>query len=134
MPDRLVYLDSSALVKLVLPEAQTEALRAFLTAWPRKATSKISAVEVRRVARRGSAAPEVMRRAGELVASLHLIEVSDGVLETAARLDPLTLRSLDAIHLASALSLGEDLGAMAVYDLALADAARTAGLTVLAPA
>lgn len=68
------------------------------------------------------------------MAGLHLLKVSRHLLDQAAELSPANLRSLDAIHLASALSLGEDLGAMAVYDLALADAARTAGLTVLAPA
>ncbi len=63
-----------------------------------------------------------------------LIEMDSPILEAAALVDPAGLRSLDAIHLATALSLGEELGALVTYDARLADAARTHGLTVFAPA
>lgn len=63
-----------------------------------------------------------------------LVPLDDKVLLAAAALEPATLRSLDAIHLATALSLGGDLGAMYVYDARLAAAARAAGIRVEAPA
>jgi predicted nucleic acid-binding protein len=129
----LLYLDSSALVKLVLPEAETGALVATVAAWT-CVTSELAGVEVVRAARRASGDPEVERRAEEVMAGLSLLKIDADVLARAARLEPRILRSLDAIHLASALFLGGDLGAMATYDIALATAARRCGIEVLAPA
>jgi uncharacterized protein len=130
----LLYLDSSALVKLVLPEAETPALLASLVDWPNRVSSEIALVEVRRAARRASAAEAVRRRAEEVLAGLHLLRLDLAILDQAARLEPESLRSLDAIHLASALALGADLGGFVAYDRPLAAAAKGAGLTVLAPA
>jgi predicted nucleic acid-binding protein len=130
----LLYLDSSALVKLVLPEAETAALLAALVDWPNRVSSEIATVEVRRAARRASTEEAVRRRADEVLAGLHLLRLDAAILDQAARLEPETLRSLDAIHLASAQTLGADLGGFVVYDRNLAGAARGAGLTVLAPA
>ena len=62
-----------------------------------------------------------------------LVPVDDAILDAAASLEPRELRTLDALHLATALSLGDDLGAMLVYDVRLASAAQHAGLTVVAP-
>lgn len=129
----LLYLDSSALVKLVLPEAETGALLAALGDWPQRLSSEIATVEVRRAARRASAEESVRRRAEQVLAGLHLLRLDAAIFDRAAGLDPETLRSLDALHLASALSIGHDLGAFVAYDRALATAARGAGLTVLAP-
>lgn len=129
----LLYLDSSALVKLILPEAETGALLTALGDWPQRITSEIAAVEIRRAARRASGDEAVRRRADEVLAGLHLLRLDAAILDRAARLEPETLRSLDAIHLASALSIGDDLGAFVAYDRGLAAAARQAGLTVLAP-
>lgn len=129
----LLYLDSSALVKLILPEAETGALLTALGDWPQRITSEIAAVEIRRAARRASGDEAVRRRADEVLAGLHLLRLDAAILDRAARLEPETLRSLDAIHLASALSIGDDLGAFVAYDRALAAATRQAGLTVLAP-
>lgn len=61
------------------------------------------------------------------------LKIDSEILGRASRLDPPALRSLDAIHLASALSLGDDLGAIAVYDTGLATAAATIGFQILAP-
>lgn len=129
----LLYLDSSALVKLVLPEAESGALLESLAAWPACVTSELARVEVIRAARRAAADPEVEQRAENVMASLHLLKLDGDILDLAARLEPRTLRSLDAIHLASALSLGEDLGAMVIYDGPLAAAATASGLKVVAP-
>lgn len=131
-PQRL-YLDSSALVKLVVPEAETSALRTFLRNWPRRVTSAIAAAEVIRAARRHSDEPAISRRAEQVLAQVGQIAVSDEVLLAASRCEPAALRTLDAIHLASALALGRDLGAFVTYDDALAEAARSARLDVLAP-
>jgi uncharacterized protein len=128
-----LYLDSSALVKLVLPEAESAALLESLAAWPVHVTSELASVEVVRAARRATAEPAVEQRAMEVMAGLHLLKMDADLLAQAARLEPRTLRSLDAIHLASALSLGEDLGAMVIYDGPLAAAAVESGLRVLAP-
>lgn len=129
----LLYLDSSALVKLVLPEAESGALLESLKAWPTRVSSELARVEVMRAARRASAGPVAERRAEEILAGLHLLKIDLDILGRASRLGPPTLRSLDAIHLASALSLGNDLGAIAVYDTGLATAAAASGLEVLAP-
>jgi predicted nucleic acid-binding protein len=130
----LLYLDSSALVKLVLPEAESGALIASLAAWPVRVTSELATVEVLRAARRASAEPALTQRAKEVLAGVHLLKIDTDLLDRAARLEPRSLRSLDALHLASALSLGDDLGAIAVYDGALAAAAAACSLRVLTPA
>lgn len=133
MSGELLYLDSSALVKLVLPEAESAALLESLAAWPARVTSELARVEVMRAALRACAEAEVEQRAEEVMAGIHLLRLDGEILDRAARLEPRTLRSLDAIHLASALSLGEDLGAIAIYDNGFATAAAAIGLTVLAP-
>ena len=69
-----------------------------------------------------------------MLAAMNLVAVYDDLLDEAARLGPETLRSLDAIHLASALSICSCLGAVVTYDTRLAEAARAADLTVLSPA
>lgn len=133
MSGTLLYLDSSALVKLVLPEAESASLLESLAEWPVCVTSELASVEVIRATRRATADPVVEQRALAVMAGLHLLKIEDDILRQAARLEPRTLRSIDAIHLASALSLGEDLGAMVVYDSALAAAAIKSGLRVMAP-
>ncbi len=127
-----VYLDASALVKLVLPEDETAALLAALREWPDRVTSEIAQVEVVRAARRSSARAEVWRRAQSVMVAVHLLRMEDSILEAASTLAPARLGTLDAIHLASALSL-EPLAGIIVYDSRLAQAARDSGLKVLAP-
>ena len=68
-----------------------------------------------------------------MIAATNLLEIDEQVLKLAATVEPNGLRSLDAIHLASALTLGSDLGAMVTYDSALAAAARAVGIEVLSP-
>lgn len=133
MSGELLYLDSSALVKLILSEAESAALLESLAAWPACVTSELARVEVMRAARRTSMEPAVEQRAEEVISGVHLLKIDSDILERAARLEPRGLRSLDAIHLASALSLGDDLGAIVIYDGGLAGAATALGLKVLAP-
>jgi predicted nucleic acid-binding protein len=134
VPDALLYLDASALVKLVVREAESAALSSELVDWPAQVSSIVSEVEVPRVARRASLAAEVIARADRVVRQLGTVLLTEEVAREAARIAPLGLRSLGAIHLASALSLGADLGAFVSYDRRLAEAAESAGLKTLAPA
>jgi uncharacterized protein len=127
------YLDTSALVKLVVAEAETPALRSWLKASERDAvTSDLTRTELIRAVRRG--APDRATRAREVLDAVTLLQVTPAVFEAAARLDPLTLRSLDAVHLASALDLGDDLDGLVTYDERLAEAAESYGVPVIAPA
>ena len=130
----VVYIESSALVKLIVPEPESGAIEEALAEWPHVVSSVLTAVEIPRVARRGSDSAAVAERADALVDRLDLIALDSDIARTAAMLPPPALRSLDAIHVASALSLGENLGALATYDERLRDAAERAGVTVLAPA
>lgn len=127
----LAYLDASALVKLVLDEPQSEALRQALRAWPRRATSRLAVVEVIRAVRRADARLEP--RAARALSGVSLVVPSDHVLRVAARLDPPGVRTLDSIHVASALRLRRALVAFVSYDGRLAAAAATVGLPVVSP-
>lgn len=126
-----VYLDSSAIVKLVVREKESLALRRFLRNHPLRVASALARVEVVRAVR--SLGPDFNATAHAVLARLQLLRVDDEVLMAAALLDPRVLRSLDAIHLASAQALGSELEAIVTYDFRMADAARVLGLTVLAP-
>ena len=132
MKPRPVYLDSSALIKLVFQEQETDALEAFLRDRPVRVSSALARVEVMRAARTVND-NLVTRHAAALLGAVELIAPHTGLLADAVRLEPLTLRSLDAVHLATAVALLPDIDGMVVYDRRLADAARHAGLTVWAP-
>jgi len=92
----------------------------------------VARIEVERVARRlGGGA---VRRARSVLSRLALVDLDDDVVQTAAALEPSELRTLDAIHLATALSLGRDLKAVCAYDVRLSSAATAKAIEVLAPA
>ena len=129
---QLAYLDSSALVKLVLEETETIALTSFLQGWPARVSSIIAYVEVHRAARRE--AERASARADEVLELVDLIELDRAVVDLARALEPAELRSLDAIHLASALSVGAGLGAFVTYDRRLYEVAGRVGLEAVAPA
>ena len=133
MPATLVYLDSSALVKLVVHEEETDALRAWLSSHPGTVSSALAVAEVRRAIGRVSARRSLADRARLVLDGVALLAVDIAVLESAAGLKPPELRTLDAIHVASALSLGADLLAFVTYDERQASAARKAGLPVQSP-
>ena len=128
-----LYLDASALVKLVITERESAALRIFLAGDPVLISSRIGAVELRRVAAKQDEQP-AESQVDAILANTLIVEVDELVAESAGELQPTTLRTLDAIHLASALSLAPELDALVTYDNRLADAARAAGLNVVAPA
>lgn len=132
----LAYLDASAIVKLIVPEEESPALLALLGEFDGLVSSALAAVEVHRVVLRGlRATPDaaILQRARQVLAGIHLLRLDQEVLNAAAELRPETLRTLDALHLASAMTLEGDLTAFIVYDDRLAAAARQAGLQVLAP-
>jgi hypothetical protein len=130
----LIYLDSSALVKLVVIAPESEALLALLGAWPERVSSALALSELPRAIRRAGLGAAARRRAHQVLARIALVDMDRRILTTAASLDPATLRTLDAIHLATAIALGEDLGGLITYDARLSAAARGADLEVLAPA
>lgn len=131
---KLLYLDSSAIVKLVIREPESEALVALLADWPERVSSELARVEVMRAAWRAEAGEGVLARAEEVLGRIGLIHVDSGVLESSAGFDHSRLRTLGAIHVATALSVGGDLGAMVAYDERVASASKAAGIKVLAPA
>jgi predicted nucleic acid-binding protein len=126
------YLDTSALVKLVVREAETVALRAWLGKMDRDpASCDLARTELLRTVRR--AAPDRVTQARAVLDSVTLIGVTTQTFEDAGRLDPSILHTLDAVHLAAALDLGDDLDGIVTYDDRLAEAARFNGIPVLAP-
>jgi len=128
---KLVYLDSSALVKLVLEEAESSHLGHYLTRDRLWVSCALARVEVVRAVRPSGLA--AVTRAQAMLLNVHLVRIDDELLDEAAGLDPFVLRSLDAIHLAAARSLDGDLDRLVTYDLRMAEAARRMGIAVDSP-
>ena len=130
------YLDASAIVKLATEEPESEALRAWLRERSSTITSRISIVEVARaIARKTESGAERGRGAlREAFTSVSILELDADIANRAADVGPRTVRALDAIHLATALAIGSELAEFVTYDQRLAEAARAAGLEVVAPA
>jgi predicted nucleic acid-binding protein len=129
-----LYLDSSAIVKLVLREAGSDALRSMLdeTDDAMTATSSLSRVETARAVQR--LGEDAVSMALTVLRSFRLLEIDDEILDRAATLLPGTaLRSLDAIHVASAESLGARLAGVVTYDRRMIAAAEQIGLPVVSP-
>jgi predicted nucleic acid-binding protein len=120
-------------VKLVVLEPESPALREFLKGHTVRVSSGLAEVEVPRALRRAGYGPTEQRRAVELLARMALVDVDRAILRVAAALGPTSLRSLDAIHLATAMSLGQDLAGIITYDQRLGEAALSADLAVWAP-
>ncbi|MGH2660697.1 MAG: type II toxin-antitoxin system VapC family toxin [Actinomycetota bacterium] len=129
----MLYLDSSAIVKLVVPEPETSALVETLRSDPEMVSSVVARVEVLRAVRRAGARRAVADRAESILRRMALVRLEEGIVATASKLRPLELRTLDAIHLATALFLVPQLSGLITYDARLASAARAAGLTVQVP-
>jgi predicted nucleic acid-binding protein len=126
----LIYLDASACVKLVLAEPESRAIDEALEDVERLVASEILEVEVMRATQRGGGDVAVARARLE---GVRLLPLSDGVRRRASELTPLSVSSVDAIHIATALELGERLDGIYTYDERMAAAAREAGLEVRAP-
>jgi len=129
----VIYLDSSALLKLLFEESESAALALWIS--ERAATpmvsSELAKVEVVRAARRLDA--DVVPAARTLVSQLDLVQLSGGLIDEAADTGEPSLRTLDAIHLASAFSIRGDLTAFVAYDNRLIAAAEAAGIEPIRP-
>lgn len=124
------YLDSSAFLKLLVREPETTAMRSWFTdrvCW----SSQLLVTEATRAAAR----LDLSQRAVEVALErISLVLPAATTFHLAGGVDPPTLRSLDALHLATALELGDDLEAVVTYDRRLLEGAQAAGLAVLSPA
>jgi uncharacterized protein len=125
------YAESSALVKLALPEPESSDLRRSFAELDRLVTSELVVTEVTRAALRDSEAAGARARAALL--NLEMIPVDRPVLERAAMLEPRSLRSLDAIHVATALALESADVVFYSYDHRTIEGAQANGLTVTSP-
>jgi hypothetical protein len=130
--EEIAYLDSSAIVKTIIKEPESVALARFLRAYPVHAASGLARAEVLRAVRRAN--ERAVARVHDAMGRLVLLEVTDELLTAAGLLEPPTLRTLDAIHLASARMLSAQLGALVTYDQRMAASAAALGLPVVTPA
>ena len=126
------YVDTSALVKLFKAERETGAFRAALRDWPVQVASELIRVEAVCTARRLGGA-EVLQRAHAALERINLVPLTPEIIELSTDAHTPPLRAMDAIHLATALTLREDLGAVFVYDSDLHAAALAHQLNPLAP-
>jgi predicted nucleic acid-binding protein len=125
------YMDSSAIVKLVVREAESAALRRHLRQRRSLVSSALARTEVLRALLPGGEAALVRGR--QVLATIGLVRINERILNVAGALLPAELRSLDAIHLATATQLGGDVSQVVTYDERLANAAKGLGFKVASP-
>jgi predicted nucleic acid-binding protein len=128
---RLTYVDSSAIVKLAVAEPESKALRRYLSRRQPLVSSALARTEVTRALT--PSGPEAVARGEQALRRVQLLRVNDRVLAEAGRMEPVELRSLDAIHLASAHQLGSSVKQIVTYDERMTGAARANGWSVAAP-
>jgi predicted nucleic acid-binding protein len=126
-----VYLDSSAIVKLVVREPESAALTRFLRTRRERVSCSLARTEVLRTVRH--LGPAAVSRARRVLRRIDLIRLDDSLLDAAGMLDPRILRSLDAVHLAAAQLVAPELDAIVTYDRRLAESALLLGFNVEAP-
>jgi predicted nucleic acid-binding protein len=126
-----IYVDTSAAVKLLVREPETSALRRWLGEKERDlVSSDLLRTELSRVALRLG---DGTRRTEAILAGMIVLPVTTATFDSAGALEPATMRSLDALHLAAALDLGDELDAILTYDERLGAAATAHGVDVVAP-
>ncbi|HEX3424768.1 MAG TPA: type II toxin-antitoxin system VapC family toxin [Acidimicrobiales bacterium] len=128
---RATYVDSSAIVKLAVGEAESGALRRHLQQRRPLISSALARTEVLRALL--PSGPTALIRGRQVLATMDLVRVNEQILNAAGALPPADLRSLDAIHLATARQLGRDVNQLVTYDERMADAARGTGFNVATP-
>jgi uncharacterized protein len=128
---RATYLDSSALVKLAVREPESVALRQYIRRRRPLISSALARTEVARALL--SLGPQAIQHGDNVLARVDLVRVNDRILNAAGAMLPVDLRSLDAIHLATAQHLGADLARIVTYDDRMENAAENLGLTVARP-
>ena len=132
MTAQLAYLDASALTKLVLPERESPAVEQLIAGLD-IVSSEIASIEVRRALLRLGASPKLAERARIVLAGVVFLSIDSLIVQRAASIAPGALKTLDAIHLATALRLAPDRVLFVGYDKRLNAAARQHGLDVNAP-
>ncbi len=125
------FLDTSAFLKLLVAEPESAALEAYLGDGLRRGGSVLLEIETIRAIRRF--APQQLDQARAALRQIQLVPIDGTVVQSAAMLNPEALRSLDAIHLATAISAGDLVTSFVTYDRQLAAAADQAGLRAVAP-
>jgi predicted nucleic acid-binding protein len=125
------YLDSSAIVKLAVREPESLALRRYLRRRQPLVSSALARTEVLRALL--PAGDEAVTRGRTVLQRIDLVRVNDRILNAAGVLRPPPLRSLDAIHLATAQELGDELSALVTYDDRMVDAAKHLGYRIIQP-
>lgn len=126
----MIYADTSALVKMVVTEAESTALRSYLVSRDTAlSTSQVGAVELGRSARRRN--NSTADRALALLSGLEIFPLTTGIAARAQQLEPSTLRTLDAIHVATAIEVRADL--VVTYDQRMIEACHANGLEVVSP-
>lgn len=128
---RVTYVDSSAIIKLAMSEPESTALRRYLRRKQPLVASALARTEVARSLLPFGAA--AVARGEDVLRRLDIVRVNDRVLRAAGAMLPLELRSLDAIHLATAKELGSDLARVCTYDQRMAIVATSLGMNVVAP-
>lgn len=127
-----MYCDTSALAKLVLAEEESRSLKSAIdSSGCQLASSVISEVELFRACRRNSI--DLVETATQVLAQVVLLPLTTSMILKASEVEPAGLRSLDAIHLATALEIFKDVESFVTYDKCLAAAGRDAGLRVMSP-
>jgi uncharacterized protein len=129
--ERLTYLDSSAIVKLAVREPESSALRAYLRRRGPLVSSALARTEVVRALL--PLGDRAVKRGHDVLATLELVRINDRVLRSAGELEPPDLRSLDAIHIASAKQFDSELRQLVTYDDRLISAAHLLGLKTASP-
>jgi predicted nucleic acid-binding protein len=126
-----IYLDSSAIVKLAVHEPESLALRRYLRRRQPLVSSALARTEVVRALL--PAGDQAVVRGRDVLQRLDLVRVNDRILNAAGELQPLELRSLDAIHLATARQLGDQLRSIVTYDDRMVSAAKELGYRIVQP-
>ena len=127
-----LYLDGSAFVKLVVEETESAAVRSLLAS---RASRRVSSVLLRTESLRAvrHLGPDALATVRDGLRRVDLIAIDDRILDSAGTLEPRVLRTLDAIHLATAIAVGDDLEAIVTYDERMVEAARLVGLATATP-
>jgi uncharacterized protein len=127
----IAYADASALVKLVVAEPESQAVHRWFIEAPRVATSRVGVLETIRASSRRPFDPE---HRDAVLRYVEVIDLNTAIAAVAASVGPAVIRTLDAIHIATAMALVPDLDAFVTFDDRMAEAARALGLPVVRPA
>jgi predicted nucleic acid-binding protein len=127
-----IYLDVSAFVKVIVEEAESDALRGFLAGEGGRYISSalLRSEALRAVRHHGS---EVLGATREGLRRVDLVAIDDRILDTAGLLETGVLRTLDAIHVATALAIGDDLDVVVTYDERMIKASALLGIPTATP-